>query len=394
MRDVPLTLRPNILLETGRTSYGGVIQLFKRASGFMDGDEYIPSLRECIEARLGRVFSSTDYKAGELITHAQSCIWTVGYSDLAAALLKGVDPHGALAATVLGISYDEFIKNKKLKRNKDARQAAKPFNFGKPGGMGSPKIVIQQRKQGPDTPCEHGPSMIKDGDSLVPGYKGLRFCILMGHAKRCGEKKVTVYNNRPIPPTCVACIECAVHLDSHWRKQWRENAPYFQFVQDAVENGQLITGEMLARWPHLKETFRAGQRLAPGEIMQHVSGRIRGGVEFTSATNGYFQALLADAAKSALCRVSRECYDRTCKSPLYGTRVIVFQHDELIAEHPESLAHEGATRISEIMCEELRKYCPDLAGAVEAEPCLMRRWLKSAEKKLDENGRLVPWEPS
>ena len=55
--DIPLTLWPNVLLETGRTSYRGVIQLFPRKprhkvtkEGSRKG-EWVPSLRECIEAR-------------------------------------------------------------------------------------------------------------------------------------------------------------------------------------------------------------------------------------------------------------------------------------------------------------------------------------------------------
>lgn len=52
-RDVALTLKPNAVLETGRVSYRGYIQLFPRAPGFIDKQtgEYIPSLRECITAR-------------------------------------------------------------------------------------------------------------------------------------------------------------------------------------------------------------------------------------------------------------------------------------------------------------------------------------------------------
>ncbi len=727
-RDIPLTLRPNVLLETGRTSYDGVIQLFKRKPGHVDREtgEYVPSLRECIGSRRSTVLSSEDFLAGELITHGQSCIWLVGYSDLASALLRGVDPHSALAASVLGVTYDEFLKRKKERKFKDARQAskcfhpdtevltrrgwvrvgdvtyedeitaaipeeggirlewqhptaltrrpspghlthlknegmdlrvtddhrmlvrggtgrwkvvapadvgrarewynagdldggswavdervlrlavatqadgtycydqirfgfvkqrkidrlrsllrdgefeerespadtstgkvtwftlrpglarrvrellderkqftwrwlelspalrrvvleeaahwdgcqqpnwrhyqfsstqkqsvdvlqaiatltgrktravnvgrdqahhrdvwklsvrAKPntrgenlraervaydgdvvclsvpasfvvardggvpvvvgqcFNFGKPGGMGDVKLVLQQRKQGPDTPCPGGPALVDDGSgkgNLVPGYKGLRFCILMDGATSCGTRKRTMYRDKRIPPTCEHCIECAARLGDYWKRQWSENQRYFNLISVFVDDGMVITGEALDRWPHLKPWFRPGQQLAPGEIMQHVSGRIRGGTDFCSAANGFFQGLLADIAKSALRRVSRECYDRTVRvpdmvhpnsirsefagaeSPLYGSRVIVFQHDELIAEHPESIAHEAATRISEIMRDEMRWYCPDLADAAKAEPTLMRRWYKGAECVRDASGRLVPWEP-
>lgn len=55
-RSIPLTLQPNTVLETGRVSYSGYIQLFPRAAGFIDPDDpekkhYIPSLRECVVAR-------------------------------------------------------------------------------------------------------------------------------------------------------------------------------------------------------------------------------------------------------------------------------------------------------------------------------------------------------
>lgn len=410
-RDIPLTLSPNVLVESGRTSYRGTIQQFKRKPGYVNElGEYIPSLRECIEARPGRVFSSEDYNAGELITHAQSCTWLVGYSALAQALLAGIDPHTALASTVLGIDYKAF--NKKIKAHANARQAAKPFNFGKPGGMGDPKIVLQQRKQGPDTPHHSGPIKVKDETTgtMVPGYKGLRFCILMDSADACGLKKVTEWKKRPIPPTCAHCIECAARLSVNWRKQWPESEPYFTHINECVNDGMWISDEALDRWPHLREVY-ISHRLAPGEVMQHVSGRIRGGLAFCEAANTFFQGLLADIAKAALRRISWECYDRGVgvpeylhensvrsefagsESPLYGSRVIVFQHDEMIAEHPEAIAHEAATRISEVMRDEMRRYCPDLAGAAKAGPTLMRRWYKSADKVEDANGRLIPWEP-
>jgi hypothetical protein len=56
--DIPLTLKPNAVLATGRVSYSRYVQLFPRAPGYIvkepgsswDG-AYIPSLRECIVAR-------------------------------------------------------------------------------------------------------------------------------------------------------------------------------------------------------------------------------------------------------------------------------------------------------------------------------------------------------
>lgn len=425
MRVIPLTLRPNPVLDTGRVSYDGVIQLLPRASGRKDKKtgEYVPSLRECIVARPGTLFSSEDFKAGELFTHAQSCIWLVGHSDLATALLNDIDPHSALAASVLGMTYDEFIARKKEPACKAGRQAAKPFTFGKPGLMGSAKLVLQQRSQGPDTPCELGPSMIDDGTNTgneVPGYRGLRFCILMRGAKRCGEhpdgrpNKTTKWGGRyskPIPPTCRACLECADHLGGIWMRQWSENRPYFDFINQAVDRGMEITPEAIERWPWIAEWFEPWHITDPGQIMQHFSGRLRGGLEATNCANGFFQALLADITKRALRRVARECYDRTYRvpaqayansrpsrfggttSPLLGSRPIGFFHDELFFEHPESIAPEAAERVSEIMVEEMMYVCQDVAPAVEAPPTLMRRWYKQAEPTRDSSGRLVAWEP-
>lgn len=420
-KDIPLTLSPNVVLETGRTSYNGYIQLFKRKPGFWeehaDGTkEYIPSLRECIEARPGYYLASIDYDSGELVTHAQSCIWITGHSKLAEALNKGLKVHNLLGSSMIGLDYELFnIRLKeKDKQCKDARQAAKPGNFGYLGGMGPVKMVLQQRQQGPDTPCENGPNWIQDPDNpnkKVRGYKGLRFCVLMDGAGTCGEKKTTVWRDQSIKPTCVHCIECSVRLRKLWLKQWPENHEYFSFINNCMDFGQTITGEMLDRWPWLKDVYYPGQQLNPGQIMQHHSGRIRGGTEYTSAANGFTQGLLGDLAKAAVRRVSRECYDRTyrvpgfahanskkskyagCQSPLYGSHIIAFQHDELIPELLIDNAHDAAHRIAEIMVEEEMYYCPDMVNACKAPPALMRSWQKGAEPVYDSSGKLIPWEP-
>ena len=234
--EVPLVLRPNPILETGRTSYDGVIQLMPRAGG----------VRECIVARPGYVFSSEDYKAGEMVTHAQSCIWIVGASRLADALNHGLDAHLDGAAGIIGITYEEATRRKKAgdKQILGLRQAYKPANFGFPGRMGAAKLVIQQRKQGPDTPCERGPALLAGG---VRGYKGLRFCILMGRADACGEIKITEHKGRQYPPICKACVGCAEDLRRAWLDHWPENAPYFEHVKRVDESGAPVVQHVSKR---------------------------------------------------------------------------------------------------------------------------------------------------
>ncbi len=366
-----VNLRINPLVDTGRTSIEGGMHGLPRKGG----------VRECFGARPGFVYSSTDYEAGELRTLAQSCLWLVGHSSLAKALLAGLDAHLALAGTMTGKSYEQMQKLKagKDKATDNYRQAAKAGNFGFGGGMAELTFSLKKRAD-PDifTPCENGPH----DDHGTRGYNGLRTCILMDGRESCGTVKITQYKDKPCPPVCKVCVENALRLREYWFRQWPEMRPYFKKVQEILDIGN-------------------------GEVTHFMSKRVRGGVGFTDGANGFFQGLLADAAKNAYCQIVRESYDKTCRvensehmtskyaggpSPLFGSRPIMLAHDETIAEHPESVAHDAATRVSEIMVEGLRFMCPDLAPACKAEPTLMRHMLKNAQPVYKE-GRLQVWEP-
>ncbi len=395
----PLNLKPNVVLETGRVSYNDVIQLLMRqVSARLQAEikkrgARLLGIRDCIIPREGWWFYSNDYTGGELVTHAESCVNLVGFSKMGEALIAGMDVHSAFAASMLGVSYNEFIAMfkgergpEKKKLAKAFRQAAKPPNFGYPGGMGAARLVQQQREQGPDTPWPLGPSLVWDGKDFVPGYKGLRFCVLIGGAEACGTVKVHEWKERPCKPTCLACLKVADNLKLMWSEQWPENRPYFKKVS------------------HTLDTH--------GEVVQHYSNRVRGfsaakESPFCSAANGYFQAFLADIAKRAQCRVSYEQYVRQSvhavddhgsrfegyTSPLYGSRSILFAHDELFGEAESDVAPEVSERVNEIMIEEFRRGCPHHWRACKAEPTLMPRWYKAAECVRDEHGRLTIWEP-
>lgn len=379
-RSVPLIPDVNPLVETGRKSAGGGIDSLPRKGG----------VRECFRARPGYVYSSEDYQAGELVTHAWSCLKLVGYSKLADALNHGLDAHLALAGTMLSLPYEKMIELLAAKdpRAKDNRQAAKAANFGFPGGMAELTFVLRKRAD-PDlfTPCPGGPD---EDEKLGRGYKGMRLCILMGGAELCGVVKILEYKDKPCPPVCKWCVEEAAKLREFWFRQWPENNQkdgYFGIIK------RLLMHDGPSRSP---------------EIVHHQSKRIRGGLGFCDGANGLFQGLLADIAKNAFCQVQRECLDRTIRvessehmtskfaggpSPLLGSRAIDLKHDEIIAEHPESVAPEAATRVSEIMVEAMRFMCPELAPAAKAEPTLMRFLAKEASPVYDANGRLAVWEP-
>lgn len=106
------------------------------------------SLRECFVPREGKVFAQADFAGLELHTLAQVCVTLFGYSHLADALNAGLDAHTALAAEMLGTTYEDVVRRIEEKDPvaKNARQAAKPINFGLPGGLGIESLISFSRK--------------------------------------------------------------------------------------------------------------------------------------------------------------------------------------------------------------------------------------------------------
>lgn len=363
--DRPISLRPNVLVASGRVSYDGIIQLLPREGG----------VRECIMARFGRVFCDVDFAAIELCTLAQVCLWVLGRSHIADTINATGDPgmlHTALAASMRGVSTEQMQawltgSDKVLKLEaKKYRQAAKALNFGLPGGMGAAKLVLSKRKK------SEGSTTAPDGTV----YPGVRFCVLLGGQEHCGVEKLREWNGREIPPVCKACVEL-VHtsLRPAWFRQWPEIKPYFDWV-----------------------TSRVGE-FGQGELPCFGTKRMRGGLDFTNGANNGFQALAADGAKNALRKLTRECYGvgpQGKDSVLYGDRPIFFVHDSIMAELREGTAHLAGPRMAEIMVAAMREYVPDVT--VRAEPALMRHWIKVAEPHYIEDqavpgGRkLVPWD--
>lgn len=369
--DRPVVLRPNVLVASGRTSYDGLVQILPRAGG----------VRECFRARgawsgsaVEYVYCSVDYAALELCTLAQVCLWTVGRSAMADVINASGDPgalHTAFAAAMVGATPEDMaarLKSEDLVTRtaaKAARQAAKAANFGFPGGMGAAKLVLAKRKR------SEGSTTAPDGTV----YPGVRFCVLLAGAETCGAEKITEWRERPIPPTCAACVRIVEDmLRPAWFRQWPEVREYHAWVSGRVEFGP-VGG-------------------APGDMPCHGTTRIRGGCSFTDGANHGFQALAADGAKYALRCVTRECYLGTNgqeqASPLAGSRPVLFLHDEIVAEVPDYLAHLAGPRMASLMVAAMREYVPDVA--IKAEPALMRRWYKDAEPRYAD-GRLAPWEP-
>ncbi len=364
---VPWNPEFNVLVATTRVSSDA--QQFPQAGG----------VRECWEARPGHVHCSTDYPGVELRTMSQRAIKDVGYSKMAEVMNSGEDPHLIAAASFMGVTYAEALARYKGKDPAVAalvkvfRDLAKIWNFGKGGGMGPAAMVYNARK-----PKNGETTTAPDGTV----YQGARFCLLTKRAKHCGEQKTSVRVQRKMRQICTACLTVAKQLDEGW----------------------------LSAWPEQRALFERASRLAkakePLSVTIPVSGVVRGKVGYTQWLNTPFQGLAAAAMKRALWIVCREMYDARWASVLFGSRLLLQVHDELISELLEHVAsceacqrgehyHAGACgdRIAKIMGDTLRQYVPDLAAACEVEPALSRTMTKKAQTVRDSRGWLQVWEP-
>lgn len=159
---------------------------------------------------------------------------------------------------------------------------------------------------------------------------------------------------------------------------------------DAHQSAQL-RGIWFRSWPEMKEFFNLVGDSTDGSwywAKLTRSGRLRSRCTFTAACNTYFQGPAADGAKSALWEVARESLT-DAESPLAGSYLVNFVHDELLLESPEEKAPEAAERLAVVMADAFNRTVPDVP--TKAEPTVMRYWSKKAKTLRDENGRIRPW---
>jgi DNA polymerase I-like protein with 3'-5' exonuclease and polymerase domains len=345
----------NVLVETGRTSSsnGGTRSLYPARN--MQNPH--PKARAMFVPDPGFVLGSVDYKSLELVTLAQVTFSLFGHSRLRDLINEGIDLHAYMgaqlanalapefreAAAGLGISneprklYEHFLR---MKKHEDPevrkffahwRKFAKPTNLGYPGGLGPDKFVSYAKKT---------------------------------YGVECDR-------------------ETAVRLREVFRQTYPEVPEFHQYV-----TRNCIDQDNPSTWDEESESWECSYAYTTR------LGCHRAGATFCAVANGLgMQSPGAEMAKWAMFKVSRAMYDPSQKSVLFGARVKSFIHDELLVQVSADvdLGDAQIREVARLMEEVGRLYLPDVA--VGTSMALMKRWDKLAEERLNEAGKLIPWEP-
>jgi len=354
------------LKETGRTSsFGYKPTAAKPAlSATFNCQNVDPRVKNCYVPRPGMLLWSCDYSQMELGTLAQTCYRLFGHSVLRDKINAGVDVHGYTGAQLAYALDDDFRKlciaihgtpspeqiaavfldlkkepegSEEFKFWKHWRKFAKPVNLGYPGGLGPKTFVTYAASE------QYGVHVTKDE---------------------------------------------AETLRDLWKQTYPEMVDYFRYI-----NNMCIDPYNKGFDEDAKEEYALYNYDSP-------FGLHRAGCDYCACANGLgLQTPSADGALTSIISVMRACYTghrSTILAPVQGKRVCqptMFVHDELIGEVvDDEHAHERLMEVKRLMIEAMRLVTPDVA--VNANPCLMRRWDKAAEGVYDSDGRLTVWTPA
>lgn len=324
------------LVNTGRTSsYDPNVQ------------NVDPRARGCYVPDPGWVFCSTDYSSLELVTLAQKLLDLFGKSHLADLIREGVDPHAYLGAQMA--------------------QSFAPQEFRQLTGFvgGSPRetyeAFIALKKFEPGTPQR----------DFFAHWRKFAKPVGLGYPGGLGPRTLVTLAASPIYGIRIS-VDDAAAAKEVWFEAFPEMRDYFNWItgsQQYIEDGEEYY------W-----------YLSP-------NGMLRAKATYCAAANGAaLQTPAAEGAKFAMWELARACFDPSKRSILYGCRPWGFIHDEFLVSLPDdSWLHERAHEVAAIMVRGMQRVIRDVP--VKAEPALMRRWDKRAEKVLGPDGRIRVWEP-
>lgn len=154
-------------------------------------------IRECFIPRPGYCFINPDHGGLENATLAQFGIWYLRDRSFADFVNAGNDLHTLVGSKIFGCSYEEGVRLHKLKDPafELARDAAKPIDFGAPGGAGWKRLKISAKQlQNLDWTEEQAKRYRKAWETAVP--VGAKMHDWVGHCEQA-DGRFTV----PIPGT-------------------------------------------------------------------------------------------------------------------------------------------------------------------------------------------------
>lgn len=212
--------------------------------------------------------------------------------------------------------------------------------------------------------------MLKHGTDAEKKYiKNLRNCgkaVNFGRPGGLSAKTMKSYGYKSYSVS--KSVEEWQEIIDTWNTTWTEMPEYFRMVNSLESYPR--SGSFNVRYPGIPG-FRAGSR-------------------YCSACNTFYQRFLAKVAKRAGWLIFKACYTERA-SVLYGSRPVLFVHDQFFAETPDNEnASHAAGELARLMNKAAGDLMPDCP--TRTEPILTRRWSKAAEERRDENGKLIAWE--
>ena len=214
----------------------------------------------------------------------------------------------------------------------------------------------KRRKNDPDV--KEARTLAKQINFGLPGGMGARTFVLT-----CRRAGIIITERR------------AKELKALWLQTWPEMVEFFQYAALATN----VNG-------------------GKADIVTPWSKRVRADCFYSEFCNQHFQGPVADAAKAATFALAYECYTGrpfpgvecdTATSPLFGSRPMMFIHDENIAELPVATAAKAAQRMAKVMGTVGSSRIPLVP--LTCSPALMLRLSKGASTVYNEQGELTVW---
>ena len=291
------------------------------------------SVRNVIRASKGHILGLCDYSNAEMRTLSQIHL-DEGRDSILAKRYKddpNFDPHLFVSAQFCGVTYEQAIeyygdkKHLLYKDLKEKRNLAKVLNFGLAGGLG-----------------------VKSFISYAKGY---------------GFKGANILKFHEVDKSIKA-----------WKQVYSEMVDYFKVRAERAPKDEEIYRRNLA-WDD--GAFRSVYQYPRSNRFRFCDG-------YTNGCNSPFQGMASDGAKNALILVFEECMFSKL-SPLFGSRIVCFIHDEIIIEIPVSdidtehytqQGKDAVDRLSQLMKQGMEIMTPDIQAVCET--TLSYRWDKEA----------------